>query len=288
MKTKGHVYNEPMDEKICSRCRQAQPTTNFYRNARWRDGMHPWCKACFSAACKARYERRCAEHPRSYRWNRDLVRHTYFADVTTPLQAYLLGFLAADGTVPTGLNRIDIELSVKDLDLLAFIRDELAPGHRLRWRTRVASPTRFGSGESVTLSFASPAMVRDLARYGIGPAKSKMLQWPAILPADLARSFILGYFDGDGFITSGITRSGGREYHYHYLGIASGSLALLSAILDEVESATRVRMGGPWGKAGSRCHTIRSSGKSAETVDAWLHLDGLGLARKRLVRVMSA
>ncbi len=126
-----------METKLCSKCYQIQPASNFYRSQRWRDGYHPWCKSCFNIAGKARYEARCAKYPPQYRWNRDAVRHNYFAIVTRPLQAYLLGLLAADGNVLASVPRISMELSMRDVELLTLVRDELAPAHQIRERTRV-------------------------------------------------------------------------------------------------------------------------------------------------------
>jgi hypothetical protein len=268
--------------KRCCKCAESKPVAAFYDSKRWRDGKHPWCKTCFLASCKARYEQRCTERPPTYRWHRDLVRHDYFAHVEMVMQAYLLGFLAADGNVLTSPPRVSVELSIKDRDLLCLMRDELAPGHTLRERRRGGMGTQNGTRVSAMLSFTSPQMVQDLARYSIVPAKSRVLRWPTALPTHLARPFVLGYFDGDGFITSAITRTGGKSYHYHYLGICSGSHGLLLDILDVVQESSGVRMGGPWRRAGTECYTVRMSGQRARIIDEWLHSDGLGLARKRL------
>jgi hypothetical protein len=118
--------------------------------------------------------------PPKYRWHRNEVMHDFFANVTTPLQAYLLGFLAAGGNVLSPQNRIGVELSTKDVDLLMLIRGTLAPSHQIRKRTRSASDKRYGSGEYCTLSFTSARMAQDLARYGIVPAKTLHLRWPSL------------------------------------------------------------------------------------------------------------
>ncbi|PWT72052.1 MAG: hypothetical protein C5B60_10040 [Chloroflexi bacterium] len=268
-----------MDEKVCSRCKQTKSTSEFYRNKGWRDGYHPWCKSCFSEACRAQYERRCAKTPPKYRWHRNEVRHDFFANVTTPLQAYLLGFLAADGNVLAPLNRISVELSTKDLDLLTLIRNTLAPGHQLRKRTRCASDKRYGSGESCTLSFTSARMVQDLARYGIVPAKTLHLRWPSLLPTEMARDFLLGYFDGDGHITHTVSFG----IRYGIWGITAGSPDFLRDVIAFVRNQTGIVLRGPHQKATSaRSYTIRITGSGAVRIDQWIHESGLGLLRKRL------
>ncbi len=122
-------------------------------------------------------------------------------------------------------------------------------------------------------------MVNDLETLGITAAKSRTITWPERLPSSFAHEFILGYFDGDGFIT----------YHerpnrrYPYIGITSGSRDLLASIADVIEQHTGIRPGGPWRKGiMSGAYHIRSSGNSALIIDEWLHRSGLGLRRKRL------
>jgi hypothetical protein len=266
-----------MDEKICTKCKTALPLTDFYQNKQWKDGLHPWCKTCFKADRKAHYEKRCIDNPPSHRWHRDSVRHTYFSCVNSPLQAYILGFLAADGNVFGGLSRIGIELSNKDYDLLTLIRDELAPNHIIRTRHREKSNTSYGSGDYSTLSFTSHKMVADLARFGIVPRKSMSLRWPTELPSHLDRDFLLGLFDGDGSITSTVNFG----YTYHIWDLCSGSIELIQDVISIVKKHASIDLGGPY-SVRSRVYTTRVTGSKAILLDEWLHTSGLGLARKRI------
>jgi hypothetical protein len=261
--------------KKCTKCGDLKPRTAFYAHRGWKDGLYPYCKACTLEVQRVAYARREAGVQRRYRWNRNKARHDYFAHVATQTQAYVLGVLAADGNILGAYNRITLELSTKDRSLLEFVRDELAPGGTYTTRSR--------SGRTYDVfTFTSPQMVADLAIYGVVPAKSRILRWPDRLERGLAREFILGFFDGDGFITGGITRTGGKDYRYHYIGLCSGSSEFLLDLLQVIADATGVRMGGPWRNGETRCFTIRTSGESARVVDAWLHSDDLGLRRKRL------
>ncbi len=272
-----------MDEKICTKCTKSQPLTEFYRGKKWKDGLHPWCKTCFNSANKARREKKCIESPPSYRWNRDSICHTYFSAVDKPIQAYILGFLAADGTIVSSLPRIDLELSVKDYELLEFVRDELAPNHTIHRRLRERSSTRFASGESATLSFTSPQMVTDLARFGIVPKKTLTMQWPSELPEHLERDFLLGYFDGDGSITSTVNFG----CLYHVWTLCSGSIKFLEEVISIVKKHTGIHLGGPYKKLPSKTGVIRVTGSKAIMLDEWLHISGLGLARKRIANKLT-
>jgi hypothetical protein len=123
-----------------------------------------------------------------------MICHDYFSQIDSAIKAYLLGFITADGNVLPKHHRVTIELAAKDQDLLRLIRDELVPGGAITIRRRRGF-------EYHTLAFVSRPMVADLAAFGITAAKSCILRWPDNLPEAYARPFILGLFDGDGFIT---------------------------------------------------------------------------------------
>lgn len=266
-------YQQKAEEKRCSRCKKVKPVSDFYRHKQWRDGFHVYCRSCVLAHQKEKREQKLLLNPLTFRWKRDLVRHDYFAQIDKPIKAYVLGVLAADGNVLDRYDRITLELSIKDANLLEIIRDELVPGGAITMRTRRGYTYQ-------VLAFVSHPMVKDLNALGVTPAKSRTILWPENLPPCFAREFILGYFDGDGFITHH-KRSNGL---YPYIGFTSGSFDLLVRIADIIEQQTGIRPRGPWKKQNSRAYTMRSAGKDALAIDEWLHASGLGLKRKYLVK----
>jgi hypothetical protein len=268
-------------EKTCSKCHQTQPFANFYRNRRWRGGFHPWCKACLSLANKARYEKRCIERPPRYRWYHSAVRHDYFASVTTPLQAYILGLLTADGNVLASVPRITLELSMKDATLLELVRSELAPLHSIRERVRRTTVLRERTSHTGAIAFTSARMVSDLARFGVVPSKSLTIRWPQQLPSELARDYILGCFDGDGYITHTISNG----YRYEIWGLVSGSPDFLRDVAAIVLQQSGIRLSGPYAKSGTNSSVLRAMGKRAMQLDKWIHQNDLGLARKCITQV---
>ena len=152
-----------------------------------------------------------------------------------------------------------------------IVRDQLVPGGAITSRHRRGFDYQ-------TLAFVSHQMVDDLETLGITAAKSRTIAWPEKLPSFFAREFILGYFDGDGFITYN-ERPNRR---YPYLGFTSGSFNLLASIADVIEQHTSIRPGGPWRKGITAGYFMRVSGNNAFIIDKWLHTSGLGLERKRL------
>jgi len=150
--------------KVCSRCRARKPREDFYANKGWRDGLHPYCKPCLLAyQRRRRFEKLDAERPERRQWTRRFVRHDYFSRLQSPRQAYVLGLLAADGNVFGP--RVAIELSAKDKQLTELVRDELAPGIKLRSRPR-------GSIGMVVFSVTSRQLASDLAYLGVTERKA--------------------------------------------------------------------------------------------------------------------
>jgi len=257
--------------KQCVRCQEVKLVSDFYKSKEWNDGLHSYCKKCVLAYQKEKRELKLMLSPGLYRWKRDLIHHDYFAQIDSPMKAYVLGVLAADGNVLPKHHRITLELSVRDADLLETVRDELVPGGAITTRHRRGYDYQI-------LAFVSHTMVNDLEALGITAAKSHIIVWPERLPSPFAREFILGYFDGDGFIT----------YHerpnrrYPYLGFTSGSFNLLVRIADVIEHHTGIRPGGPWRKGIASGYSMRASGNNAFIIDEWLHASGLELNRKHL------
>jgi hypothetical protein len=189
-----------------------------------------------------------------------------------PIQAYIAGLLAADGNVLERQRRVSLELSVRDRELVHLVRDELAPGFPVRQRKRQ------NGVESVTFAITSTELCADLARLGITPRKSLTLRWPERLHQAFGRFFLLGYFDGDGFVTW--SRNG--AYVYPRWGLCGTEMFLSAAmrfISDQVQiSPRRVRS-----EKGKAMHVLYVNGADALIVDRWIHSGTrLGLDRKRL------
>lgn len=124
------------------------------------------------------------------------VNNNYFSNITTVNQAWVLGFLAADGWIEQDRNRINIELSAVDKEILEKIKQELEIENGILERET-------NKGFSIArLSWTSGVQKDKLAHYGIVPNKTyKEMHLPMFENEDLIYAFILGYFDGDGSIS---------------------------------------------------------------------------------------
>jgi|SRR3954463_5184659 hypothetical protein len=243
----------------------------FYANKGWADGRHPYCKTCLLAYQRERRRQRLdLAEPTRRRWTQEFVRHEYFSELRVPVSAYVAGLLAADGNVLARQRRVSLELCTRDEQLVHLTRDEIAPGFPVRRRVRP------NGTESTILAVTSAQMCADLGRLGITPRKSLTLEWPE-MKHELLRHFLLGYFDGDGFIT----RS--RNGAYVYLRWALlGTYGFLSAAMQFIARETGVTLRSARRHGERSVHKLAINGADALVVDEWLHRGTeLGLSRKR-------
>ncbi len=124
------------------------------------------------------------------------VNHNYFDNIDTCQKAWLLGFLAADGWIEKERNRINIELSSVDKEILEKIKQEVNIKNNFLERET-------NKGFSICrLSWSSKNQKTKLAKYNIVNRKTyKEIHLPIFDNLDLTYAFILGYFDGDGSIS---------------------------------------------------------------------------------------
>lgn len=260
-----------MNLKKCSKCLLNLSTDCFYKNKTWADALHPYCISCLLRYQKSRRERKRDDATgmipgTRYRWNKDIVNHNYFQEINSSIKAYILGFIAADGNILKKESRITIELSEKDFSLLEMIRDELIPGGIIHKRVRKGFT-------SIILRFVSSQMVEDLERYNIIPNKTNNLQWPEKLPKYLYCDYILGYFDGDGHITSWTV----KDKIYWRVGFSSSSRSFLEHI-----SQNTCNIKGRIYKKSKQCYSLVYNGKEAKKINEWMHQNLAGLCRKHL------
>jgi len=124
-------------------------------------------------------------------WTRGAVDHEEFFDEIGPIQAWLLGLLAADGSVK---NKSQITFPQSGSDgkrLVETVRSLLGVENKLKYQVKV---------DSYSMNLCSEKIVSRLAEFGIVPRKSWGYEWPERLPPGLAHDFLRGYIDGDGCV----------------------------------------------------------------------------------------
>lgn len=123
------------------------------------------------------------------------INHEYFKTESSNM-AYILGFLASDGTVRKNANEIKVSLNAKDSCFLESIKNELHSDKDIKFYT-----TSDGF-DCCTFSFTSKTIKEDLSKYNIVPAKTFTFKFPTNLSRKYWIDFIRGYFDGDGSIST--------------------------------------------------------------------------------------
>lgn len=202
---------------------------------------------------------------------RDSIRHDYFTEIDTPVKAYVLGLLAADGNVQSERPIIRLVLNDKDRGVVEMVRDELAPEY----------PVRTYEGEDVAVfAVSSERIASDLGTYGIVPNKSLSLVFPSELPEDRWHDFLLGYFDGDGSLSYRRYKQGWKPQAQWDL---YGQEAFLTEVKSIIEERVPISLRGPRQPREDRnMWVISTSGTRVPPLDAWLNQSGLGMDRKHL------
>lgn len=160
------------------------------------------------------------------------IRHEFFKYIDTEVQAYLLGFYTADGSIDEKRKTFRVELAIKDKDQIYMIKDIISPDARI-----YQNPPKDFMGPrgkivhtngSIGVDITSADLCRDLVDWGIGYGKTyKEIHIPTIEPK-LIRHFIRGFFDGDGTVSGSICREKGKKDRFrYYVSMVSKKSSLL-------------------------------------------------------------
>ena len=156
---------------------------------------------------------------RSYAISHRKEKDENYFSVESHNMAWLLGFLASDGTINSKNNHIKIDLSSVDREILEKIKNEVNIENEIKEYT-----TNKGY-KVVSLGWTCEKHKKDLAKYNIVPRKTFILQPPLNLSKEYYIDYIRGYFDGDGCICFNSQKS-------IAFGICGGSKGLLEWIIN--------------------------------------------------------
>lgn len=140
----------------------------------------------------------------------------------TPDMAWILGFIASDGTIRKKENEIKIGLSIKDREILEKIKKTINLDEPIK-----EYQTKLGY-DCCSLRWTSEDHKKDLAKYSIVPAKTFILKPPYALDKKYWIDYIRGYFDGDGSVNI-INNKGSKTIRWQ---VWSATKELLDFILN--------------------------------------------------------
>ena len=158
------------------------------------------------------------------------INENYFKEIDSEEKAYMLGFIYADGNVSDSSKdkhyRLRITLKNSDIEILNRFKDLLEFEGNIKVR-ELKSNQRDTRGYFISeLSVSNKVLITDLISLGVVPNKTFTIKFP-IMPQNLYRHFIRGFFDGDGSIYLRKDRPNGINFE-----LVCASLPFINKIVD--------------------------------------------------------
>lgn len=116
--------------------------------------------------------------------------------IQTEQDAYLLGFITADGYLCETHNSVRIRLSERDVDILIKINEYMQSDVPI-----TQTPHSITGNYLCQLDFNDKGFLSNLKQYGLHQAKSLKEIFYQDIPEHLMRHYIRGLIDGDGYIS---------------------------------------------------------------------------------------
>lgn len=210
------------------------------------------------------------------------IRHTFFSTICTHLQAYILGFIASDGCLNEARHAIIIQLSTKDEQLLDLFKI-ISPDAKITYKeyalsTKEVRGKYIRSNKYTRLVIHSKLLYNDIVKLGITDRKTyKNLHIPEQIPNEFVSSFILGYLDGDGYITSHLNS-------YNKVACKAGICAKTNSLLLEFQqifAANNIKACLSLDKRDNVYYLDICAKDSLQNLYNYLYSNNLGLSRKR-------
>jgi len=153
------------------------------------------------------------------------VKGDFFDKIDTEEKAYILGFYVADGAITRSKKcdnwRFSIGLNEDDKEILEKIKNIMNPYVHLIYEVFDYKKTSRKTRPMYKFQFSNKNICTKLEEYGLGFNKTyKEKSVKNIIPEELMKHFIRGYFDGDGCtcLTKGEkkikTKNGIKNYCY--------------------------------------------------------------------------
>lgn len=137
----------------------------------------------------------------SFKKEKYVKNENYFDIIDTETKAYLLGFFLADGFIEN--NRLRIQNSVDDLEIIELFRKELSPNSVICF-TNKQKGVKFRKPQCCSGLTSKHMTELFKEKYNIIQNKTHHSDFKFdfnTIPIKLHRDFIRGYFDGDGSVS---------------------------------------------------------------------------------------
>lgn len=135
-----------------------------------------------------------------------MIRHSFFKNIQTEIQAYLLGFFIADGNIEEKRKCFRIQLNEKDKEIIDYYKDFIGPDSRIFLQKGHDIIGRKGQiyhqKNFIGIDIVSAELTKSLADLGYSYRKTYSVLHLPKLSDELLIHVIRGFFDGDGSITT--------------------------------------------------------------------------------------
>lgn len=129
------------------------------------------------------------------------VNVNYFDHLDTWEKWYFVGLLWADGTNQTEIDTVRINLKEEDKELLEYFSNAVGSSRKIYFiKPRLSFGYKKPNKPQYEFRIKNKNISEKLESYGMVARKTMVLNFPNNLPFEFESAFILGYFDGDGWI----------------------------------------------------------------------------------------
>ena len=191
------------------------------------------------------------------------INEGYFDTINTEDKAYFLGLLFADGYHNIKKNMIRLFLNHTDQHIIKDFISCLKYNKAIEKRT-YSHPLH---QDQYGISIFNQHMSNTLRHIGCTQRKSHTLRYPLVIPPDMDRHFIRGYYDGDGSLYLPKVKSRAS------VDIASTKI-FCNTLKNKIENATDVHTNTRVITSNHSTHDIKVGGrKQISKVLNWLYQD---------------
>lgn len=149
------------------------------------------------------------------------IRHNFFNNINFEEQAYLLGFIFADGCINEERHTLSININKQDQYIIDLLKD-ISPEAYTREQKSYKSIAKVRGRQvknhgSIRTNISSKILIEDLKKYGVIQNKTYTdMHLPIVSDDILLKHFIRGYFDGDGCFTYSIRKPNPKNREINY------------------------------------------------------------------------
>lgn len=220
------------------------------------------------------HESICLANQSNDRTRQHYFKNPDFFKTENSNMAWILGFLAADGNVSKNGNKIRIELSYVDKEILERIKEIM----------KIDNPIKEREDKRgfcfVSLEWSCKEHKEDLKKYSIVPCKTYILEPPLKLNPEYYIDYIRGYFDGDGTININ-TYQNKKSIRWGICGASEPMLRWIISVLSEQYNIPKVNLHKDKSKEQIFYSFVYSTNSSKKIYDILYTENSLFLKRKK-------